>query len=126
MAVVNDGGVNISVDRILEPHQLAHRVMYHVTVDDQTLFVYGRWTPVVARTEQQPAVWAVFRTNRAAWHRWLEASGFAVPDPVDNNIIRPLVPDRQHWGTVTRSTSARTRTARSSGPIMWRVRRRRR
>jgi len=95
MAVVNDGGVSLSVNRGRSWNrvQLPIAQMYHVTVDDQIpYFVYGN--------EQDGPSWrgpsnslqfgGYFGNSipRGAWHPVAGGeSGFALPDPVDNNII---------------------------------------
>src|SRR5580658_9758962 len=95
MAVVNDGGVNISVNR---GHTWNHinlpiAQMYHVTVDDQIpYFVYGnRQDGPSWRGPSNSLQFGGFGGNnipRGAWHPVAGGeSGFAVPDPADNNII---------------------------------------
>src|SRR6267143_10843 len=104
MAVVNDGGVNISVNR---GHSWNHvnlpiAQMYHVTVDDQIpYFVYGnRQDGPSWRGPSNSLQFGGFYGNsipRGAWHPVAGGeSGFAVPDPSDNNII---------WSTGTGSGS---------------------
>ena len=104
MAVVNDGGVNISVNR---GHTWNHvnlpiAQMYHVTVDDQIpYFVYGnRQDGPSWRGPSNSLQFGGFGGNsipRGAWHSVAGGeSGFAIPDPVDNNII---------WSTGTGSGS---------------------
>lgn len=104
MAVVNDGGVNISVNR---GHTWNHvnlpiAQLYHVTVDDQIpYFVYGnRQDGPSWRGPSNSLQFGGFFGNqipRGAWHPVAGGeSGFAVPDPVDNNII---------WSTGTGSGS---------------------
>src|SRR6266576_824862 len=95
MAVVNDGGVNISVNR---GHTWNHvnlpiAQMYHVTVDDQIpYFVYGnRQDGPSWRGPSNSLQFGGFSGNsipRGAWHPVAGGeSGFAMPDPVDNFII---------------------------------------
>ena len=104
MAVVNDGGVNISVNR---GHTWNHvnlpiAQIYHVTVDDQIpYFVYGnRQDGPSWRGPSNSLQFGGFGGNsipRGAWHSVAGGeSGFAMPDPVDNNII---------WSTGTGSGS---------------------
>lgn len=104
MAVVNDGGVNISVNR---GHTWSHvnlpiAQIYHVTVDDQVpYFVYGnRQDGPSWRGPSNSLQFGGFLGNsipRGSWHPVAGGeSGFAVPDPVDNNII---------WSTGTGSGS---------------------
>ena len=104
MAVVNDGGVNISVNR---GHSWNHvnlpiAQIYHVTVDDQIpYFVYGnRQDGPSWRGPSNSLEFGGFFGNsisRGTWHPVAGGeSGFAMPDPVDNNII---------WSTGTGSGS---------------------
>ncbi len=104
MAVVNDGGVNISVNR---GHTWNHvnlpiAQIYHVTVDDQIpYFVYGnRQDGPSWRGPSNSLQFGGFGGGtipRGAWHSVAGGeSGFAMPDPVDNNII---------WSTGTGSGS---------------------
>jgi len=104
VAVVNDSGVSISVNR---GHSWNHvnlpiAQMYHVTVDDQIpYFVYGnRQDGPSWRGPSNSLQFGGFLGNsipRGAWHPVAGGeSGFAVPDPVDNNII---------WSTGTGSGS---------------------
>jgi photosystem II stability/assembly factor-like uncharacterized protein len=95
MAVVNDGGVSISVnhghtwDRI----QLPIAQIYHVTVDDQIpYFVYGNKQDGPSyRGPSNSLQFGGFggsQISRSAWHPvGGSESGFATPDPVDNDII---------------------------------------
>ena len=104
MAVVNDGGVNISVDRGNNWNHVNLPIaqMYHVTVDDQIpYFVYGnRQDGPSWRGPSNSLQFGGFLGNsipRGAWHPVAGGeSGFAVPDPVDNSII---------WSTGTGSGS---------------------
>jgi len=104
MAVVNDGGVNISTNRgyTWNHINLAIAQIYHVTVDDQIpYFVYGNRQD--GPSWRGPSDSLVFGGElgdsipRGAWHPVAGGeSGFAMPDPVDNNII---------WSTGTGSGS---------------------
>ncbi len=104
MAVVNDGGVNISVNRgkTWNHINLPIAQIYHVTVDDQIpYFVYGnRQDGPSWRGPSNSLQFGGFGGNsipRGAWHPVAGGeSGFAIPDPVDNNII---------WSTGTGSGS---------------------
>ena len=96
MAVVHDGGVSISVDRGKSWNRvsLAIAQMYHVTVDDQIpYFVYGNRQdgPSWRGPSNSLQFGGYFGDNtipRGAWHDVAGGeSGFAMPDPVDNNII---------------------------------------
>ena len=103
MAVVNDGGVSISVNRgrTWDQIQLPIAQMYHVTVDDQIpYFVYGnRQDGPSFRGPSNSLQFGGFGGGggagggagpipRGLWHPVAGSeSGFATPDPVDNNII---------------------------------------
>ena len=99
MAVVWDNGVSISVNRGRSWHrvQLPIAQMYHVTVDDQIpYFVYGnrqdgpswRGPSNSLQTSAADFLGVGNFIPRGAWHAVAGGeSGFAVPDPVDNNII---------------------------------------
>jgi photosystem II stability/assembly factor-like uncharacterized protein len=104
MAVVNDSGVSISTNR---GHSWNHvnlpiAQIYHVTVDDQIpYFVYGnRQDGPSWRGPSNSLQFGGFLGNdipRGAWHPVAGGeSGFAMPDPEDNNII---------WSTGTGSGS---------------------
>jgi len=95
MAVVNDGGVSISVNRgkSWDHIQLPIAQIYHVTVDDQIpYFVYGNKQDGSSyRGPSNSLQFGGFGgggISRSLWHPIAGGeSGFAVPDPVDNNII---------------------------------------
>src|SRR6266705_2598925 len=100
MAVVNDGGVSISVNRgrTWDHIQLPIAQMYHVTLDDQIpYFVYGnRQDGPSYRGPSNSLQFGGFgggggqggQIPRSVWHPVAGSeSGFATPDPVDNNII---------------------------------------
>lgn len=90
MAVANDGGVSISVNRARTWHriQLPIAQMYHVTVDNRIpYFVYGN-------EQDDPSYRGPSNTRggsqipRGAWQPVGGGeSGWATPDPIDNNII---------------------------------------
>jgi photosystem II stability/assembly factor-like uncharacterized protein len=90
MAVANDGGVSISVTRGKTWHriQLPIAQMYHVTVDNRVpYFVYGN-------EQDDPSYRGPSNSRgggqipRGAWQTVGGGeSGWATPDPVDNNII---------------------------------------
>jgi photosystem II stability/assembly factor-like uncharacterized protein len=116
MAVVNDGGVSISVNRgrVWNRLQLPIAQMYHVTVDDQIpYFVYGNKQD--GPSYRGPSNSLQFgglgaggfgqdQIPRGVWHPVAGSeSGFATPDPVDNNII---------WSTGTGSGSVGGAVAR--------------
>jgi photosystem II stability/assembly factor-like uncharacterized protein len=99
MAVVNDGGVSISVNRghTWDHVQLPIAQIYHVTVDDQIPYnVYGNKQDGSSyRGPSNSLQFGGFgggfgggQISRSVWHPIAGGeSGFAVPDPVDNNII---------------------------------------
>ncbi|MGC2816836.1 MAG: hypothetical protein WA207_15650 [Candidatus Acidiferrum sp.] len=95
MAVVNDGGVSISVNRghSWDHIQLPIAQIYHVTVDDQIpYFVYGNKQDGSSyRGPSNSLQFGGFGgggISRSLWHAVAGGeSGFATPDPVDNNII---------------------------------------
>ena len=92
MAVANDGGVSISVNRgkSWDRIQLPIAQMYHVTVDNRVpYYVYGN-------EQDDPSYRGPSRITgggfggipRSAWHEVGGGeSGWATPDPVDPNII---------------------------------------
>jgi photosystem II stability/assembly factor-like uncharacterized protein len=109
MAVVNDGGVSISVNRgkTWNRIQLPIAQIYHATVDDQIPYnVYGnRQDGPSWRGPSNSLQFSSFeeggrgsgQISRSLWHAIGGGeSGFATPDPADNNII---------WSTGTGSGS---------------------
>lgn len=90
MAVANDGGVSLSVNRGKSWFriQLPIAQIYHVTVDNRIpYYVYGN-------EQDDPSYRGPSRTSggfgipRSAWQSVAGGeSGWATPDPVDNNII---------------------------------------
>ena len=109
MAVVNDSGVSISVNRgkTWNRIQLPIAQIYHATVDDQIPYnVYGNrqdgpsWRGPSNSLEFGGPGGGGFgggQIPRSLWHSIAGGeSGFATPDPVDNNII---------WSTGTGSGS---------------------
>src|SRR5262245_32839971 len=96
MAVANDGGVSISVSRgrTWDRIQLPIAQMYHVTVDNQTpYYVYGNKQDGPSYRGPSDTRAGGFGGGgggipRSAWHSVAGGeSGWATPDPVDNNII---------------------------------------
>jgi photosystem II stability/assembly factor-like uncharacterized protein len=109
MAVVNDSGVSISVNRAKTWNriQLPIAQIYHATVDDQIPYnVYGNrqdgpsWRGPSNSLQFGGGEGGGFgggQISRSLWHSIAGGeSGFATPDPVDNNII---------WSTGTGSGS---------------------
>ena len=111
MAVVNDSGVSISVNRghSWDHIQLPIAQIYHVTLDDQIpYFVYGNKQDGPSyRGPSNSLQFGGFggsQISRSVWHPVAGSeSGFATPDPVDNNII---------WSTGTGSGSVGGSVAR--------------
>jgi photosystem II stability/assembly factor-like uncharacterized protein len=95
MAVVHDQGVSISLNRGHTWHrvQLPIAQMYHVTVDDQIpYYVYGNRQDGPSFRGPSNSLefggWFGNNISRGLWHPVAGGeSGFAVPDPADNNII---------------------------------------
>jgi photosystem II stability/assembly factor-like uncharacterized protein len=100
MAVVNDSGVSISVNRghTWDRIQLPIAQIYHVTLDDQIpYFVYGNKQDGPSyRGPSNSLQFGGFggggggggQIPRSVWHPVAGSeSGYATPDPVDNNII---------------------------------------
>src|SRR3989475_207124 len=99
MAVVNDGGVSISVNRghTWDHIQIPIAQIYHLTLDNQIpYFVYGNKQDGPSyRGPSNSLQFGGFgggggggQIPRSVWHPVAGSeSGFATPDPVDNNII---------------------------------------
>ncbi len=94
MAVANDGGVSISINRGKTWHriQLPVAQMYHVTVDNRIpYYVYGNEQddPSYRGPSQVPTGgFGGGQIPRSAWHAVAGGeSGWATPDPVDPNIV---------------------------------------
>ncbi len=98
MAVVNDGGVSISINhgRTWDHIQLPIAQIYHVTVDDQIPYnVYGNKQDGGSyRGPSNSLQFGFFgrrgpgSISRSAWSSLAGGeSGFATVDPVDNNIV---------------------------------------
>jgi photosystem II stability/assembly factor-like uncharacterized protein len=100
MAVVNDSGVSVSVNRghTWDHVQLPIAQIYHVTLDDQIPYnVYGnRQDGPSFRGPSNSLQFGGFFGGgdqggpipRSVWHPVAGSeSGFATPDPVDNNVI---------------------------------------
>jgi photosystem II stability/assembly factor-like uncharacterized protein len=100
MAVVHDGGVSLSVNRGRTWNRIELPIgqMYHVTVDDQIpYFVYGNRQDGPSFRGPSNSLQLGFpgggadntpQIPRSLWHTVAGSeSGFATPDPVDNNII---------------------------------------
>ncbi len=95
MAVVNDTGVSISVNRgrTWDRIQLPNAQMYHVTVDDRIpYYVYGNEQDYASFRGPSRSIgdggFGSGGIPRSLWHQVGGGeSGWATPDPVDNNII---------------------------------------
>jgi photosystem II stability/assembly factor-like uncharacterized protein len=116
MAVANDGGVSISVNRgrTWDRIQLPIAQMYHVTVDDRIpYYVYGN-------KQDGPSYRGPSRTGgggpiqRSAWIGVAGGeSGWATPDPVDNNIIWSTASGSGSVGGIVERFDLRTGQARN-------------
>src|SRR5260370_34300388 len=94
MAVANDSGVSISVThgRSWNRIQLPNGQIYHVTVDNRIpYYVYGNDQDDPSYRGPSRVLGGGFgggQIPRSAWHAVAGGeSGWATPDPVDNNII---------------------------------------
>jgi photosystem II stability/assembly factor-like uncharacterized protein len=98
MVVAHDDGLSFSVNRGRSWHQIQLPVaqMYHVATDNQIPYnVYGNRQdgpstrgPSNSRIGKQAEDVEVGPIPRGEWHSVAGGeSGFAIPDPVDNNII---------------------------------------
>ncbi len=91
MILGNDGGVAITVNRMetfMRP-QLPHAQMYHVAVDSQVPYnVYGNRQDGPSSKGPSNSRLSSGIIPIGMWHEVGGCeSGFAVPDPVDNNIV---------------------------------------
>jgi photosystem II stability/assembly factor-like uncharacterized protein len=94
MAVANDGGVSISVTRgrTWSHVQLPIAQMYHVTVDNRIpYYVYGNEQDDPSYRGPSRVAGGGFGGGQIPRSAWQEVgggeSGWATPDPADNNII---------------------------------------
>jgi photosystem II stability/assembly factor-like uncharacterized protein len=98
LAVAHDDGLSFSVNRGRSWHQIQLPVaqMYHVTTDNQIPYnVYGNRQdgpstrgPSNSRIAKQDADADAGPIPRGLWHAVAGGeSGFAIPDPVDGNIV---------------------------------------
>lgn len=93
MAIANDGGVSISINRgrTWSHVQLPIAQMYHVTVDNRIpYFVYGNEQddPSYRGPSRSGGGGFAGQIPRSAWHAVAGGeSGWATPDPVDPNIV---------------------------------------
>jgi hypothetical protein len=120
MAVANDGGVSLSINRGLtwQRIQLPNAQMYHVTVDDRIpYYVYGN-------KQDGPSYRGPSRTTgggfgagsipRSAWHGVAGGeSGWATPDPADPNIIWSSASGSGSIGGIVERYDLRTGQARN-------------
>jgi photosystem II stability/assembly factor-like uncharacterized protein len=116
MAVANDGGVSISTTRGRSWYriQLPIAQMYHVTVDNRIpYYVYGN-------EQDDPSYRGPSRVAggnnipRSAWHAVAGGeSGWATPDPVDNNIIWSSASGSGSIGGIVERYDLRTGQARN-------------
>ena len=91
MAVVNDGGVSISINhgRSWNHIQLPIAQIYHVTVDNQIpYYVYGNRQDGSSYSGPSNSLQFGGPITRSVWHPVSGGeSGFATVDPVENNIV---------------------------------------
>jgi photosystem II stability/assembly factor-like uncharacterized protein len=120
MAIANDGGVSLSVNRgrTWDRIQLPIAQMYHVTVDDRIpYYVYGN-------KQDGPSYRGPSRTGgggggfggipRSAWIGVAGGeSGWATPDPLDNNIIWSSASGSGSVGGIVERFDLRTGQARN-------------
>lgn len=116
IAVANDGGVSISTTRGRSWYriQLPIAQMYHVTVDNRIpYYVYGN-------EQDDPSYRGPSRVigsnniPRSAWHAVAGGeSGWATPDPVDNNIIWSSASGSGSIGGIVERYDLRTGQARN-------------
>jgi len=116
IAVANDGGVSISTTRGRSWYriQLPIAQMYHVTVDNRIpYYVYGN-------EQDDPSYRGPSRVTgsnnipRSAWHAVAGGeSGWATPDPVDNNIIWSSASGSGSIGGIVERYDLRTGQARN-------------
>jgi photosystem II stability/assembly factor-like uncharacterized protein len=87
----NDGGIGISVNRAKTWRQINLPIaqMYHVAVDNRIpYFVYGNRQDGPSQRGPSNSLLRGGEIPRGMWHGVAGAeSGFAIPDPVDNNIV---------------------------------------
>ncbi len=122
MIVANDGGLAISVTRGKTWHRiyLPNAQMYHVAVDNQIpYYVYGNRQdgPSVrgpSNSLLQPAAGMLFNgIPKAMWHAVGGGeSGFAVPDPIDPDIIWATASGSGAVGGIVDRFNERTRQFR--------------
>jgi photosystem II stability/assembly factor-like uncharacterized protein len=123
MAVAHDDGLSFSVNRGRSWHQIQLPVaqMYHVTTDDQIPYnVYGNRQdgpstrgPSNSRIGKQSDDADAGPIPRGSWHSVAGGeSGWAIPDPADNNIIWASGTGYGSVGGTVERFDERTRQAR--------------
>jgi len=123
MIIANDGGLSISVDRgrRWDRIQLPIAQMYHVTVDNQIpYYVYGNRQDGPSTRGPSNSRLGGFGAQatgpipRGMWHS-VEGgeSGWATPDPVDNNIIWSSASGSGSVGGIVVRYDERTRQGRN-------------
>lgn len=116
MAIANDGGVSLSVNRgrTWDRIQLPIAQMYHVTVDDRIpYYVYGNKQDGPSYRGPSRTVGG-FGIPRSTWHGVAGGeSGWATPDPVDNNIIWSTASGSGSVGGIVERFDLRTGVARN-------------
>ncbi len=116
IVVGNDGGVSLSVNRgrTWQRVQLPIAQMYHVYVDNQIPYnVYGNRQDGPSFAGPSNSRLASGIIPRAMWHSVAGGeSGFAIPDPVDNNIIWSTASGYGSAGGLVQRFDERRRQAR--------------
>ena len=120
MAVANDGGVSISTTRGRTWYriQLPIAQMYHVTVDNRIpYYVYGNEQDDPSYRGPSRVMSGGFGAGqipRSAWHAVAGGeSGWATPDPVDNNIVWSSASGSGSVGGIVERYDLRTGQARN-------------
>jgi photosystem II stability/assembly factor-like uncharacterized protein len=118
MAVANDSGVSLSVNRgrTWDRIQLPIAQMYHVTVDDRIpYYVYGNKQDGPSyRGPSRTGVGGFGGIPRSAWIGVAGGeSGWATPDPVDNDIIWSTASGSGSVGGIVERFDLRTGQARN-------------
>ena len=123
LAVAHDDGLSFSVNRRRSWHQIQLPVaqMYHVATDNQVPYnVYGNRQdgpstrgPSHSRIVKQAEDAEVGPIPRGQWHAVAGGeSGWAIPDPTDNNIIWATGTGYGSLGGTVERFDERTRQAR--------------